>query len=151
MQFLFTGAAEVKASRPAVWARLMDPRFVAASAPGVESIEQVDATRYKVHSAFGIGAMKFRFTLELEIGELTEPERATMWARGTGPGSDVAITSGIHLVEAAPGHTIINWKSDNAVNGAIADIGGRLIESAARKVTEEFWLDFARRIDLAVA
>ena len=39
MKLEFAGAPEVTVSREEVWARLMDPNFVAASAPGVESVE----------------------------------------------------------------------------------------------------------------
>jgi carbon monoxide dehydrogenase subunit G len=32
------------------------------------------------------------------------------------------------------------------VNGKVASVGARLLEGTARRLTEEFWTDFARRI-----
>ena len=86
MQLEFSGAPEIEAPRSAVWARLMDPNFVAASAPGVESVEAIDATRFKVISGLGMGSLKVSFQLDLELSDIVEPERLTMTAKGTGPG-----------------------------------------------------------------
>jgi len=55
MKLEFSGAPEITASRQQVWAKLMDPDFVAASAPGVESVEAVDPTQFKVVSGLGVG------------------------------------------------------------------------------------------------
>jgi carbon monoxide dehydrogenase subunit G len=125
----------------------MDPEFVAASAPGVEKVEQVDPTRYKVISGFGVGAVKLRFTLDVEISDLVAPERATMKARGKAPGSNVDVLATIRLEEPAPGRTVMHWTSDSDVSGTVASVGGRLLEGTAKKLTEQFWQDFARRVE----
>jgi len=59
MKLHFSGAPEITSSRSHVWKRLLDPNFVAKSAPGVESVEAIDPTHYKVISAFGVGALQF--------------------------------------------------------------------------------------------
>jgi carbon monoxide dehydrogenase subunit G len=78
MKLHFSGAPEITSSRSHVWKRLLDPSFVAKSAPGVESVEAIDPTHYKVISAFGVGAIKLRFALSVELLDIVEPERATM-------------------------------------------------------------------------
>ena len=67
MKLHFAGAPEIPATREYVWGRLMDPQFVAGSAPGVELVEAIDPTHYRVISAFGVGAVKIRFTLQVEL------------------------------------------------------------------------------------
>jgi carbon monoxide dehydrogenase subunit G len=146
MRLSFTGAPAVAAPRARVWECLMDPEFVAASAPGVEKVEQLDPTHYKVISGFGVGAVKLRFTLDVEIADLVAPERATMRARGKAPGSNVDVTASIRLEEPSPGRTVMHWTSDSDVSGTVASVGGRLLEGTARKLTEQFWQDFARRV-----
>lgn len=151
MRLTFSGAPEVTASRAVVWQCLMDPDFVARSAPGVEKVERIDPTHFKVISAFGVGAIKVRFSLDVELTELVEPERATMKARGKAPGSAVDVTAGITLEEAAPGRTVMRWTSESDVSGTVASVGGRLLEGTAKKLTEQFWQDFASRVSAAGA
>lgn len=145
MRLSFSGAPDVAAPRSLVWERLMDPHFLAATAPGVEKVEVVDATHYSVTSGFGLGAVRLGFTLDVEVSGQVPPERATLRARGTAPGSTLDVTSGIRLEEPQPGRTIIHWTTETDVNGAVAGLGG-LLEGAARKVMEQFWIDFARRV-----
>ncbi len=149
MRLNFSGAPEVAAPREMVWAKLMDPDFVAASAPGVEKVERLDDTRYKVVSAFGVGAIKVRFTLDVALSDLVAPERATMSARGKAPGSAVDVRAAIVLREPSPGRTIMEWSSESEVSGTVASVGGRLLEGTAKKLTEQFWTDFARRVGSA--
>ncbi len=151
MKLAFSGAPEVPASRAEVWRKLMDPDFVAQSAPGVEKVERLGPTQYKVICGLGVGAIKVKFTLDVELHDLVEPERATMKARGKAPGSNVDVVAQIALSEPAPGRTVMQWSSESDVSGTVASVGGRLLEGTARKLTELFWTDFAKRVAAAAA
>jgi carbon monoxide dehydrogenase subunit G len=50
------------------------------------------------------------------------------------------------LEDAANGRVRLNWAADSDVSGTVASVGARLLEGTARKLTEEFWTDFARRV-----
>jgi carbon monoxide dehydrogenase subunit G len=146
MKLQFSGAPEIATTREHVWKRLMDPQFVAASAPGIESVEAVDPTHFKVVSAFGVGAVKVKFTLNVELTDVVEPARAKMRARGKAPGSNVDVVAAFSIDELAPKRVRLNWQADSDVSGTVAAVGARLLEGTARKLTEQFWLDFARRV-----
>lgn len=145
MRLSFSGSNEVRAPRPVVWDHLLDPQFVAASAPGVDSVEQVDDSHFKVFLALGLGALKLHFTLDVELSDVVAPERVTMRAEGKGPGSGVEMTTAITLDEPVAGSTTMNWQSECVVSGILAGVGGHFLEGTARKLTEQFWLDFATR------
>ena len=151
MRLHFTGAPEIAATRTQVWKRLLDPTFVAQSAPGVESVDAVDPSHFKVISAFGVGAVKLRFTLNVELADVVEPERATMRARGKAPGSNVDVVATVRLEDAGPGRVRLDWTADSDVSGTVAGVGARLLEGTARKLTEQFWTDFARRVEADAA
>lgn len=146
MRLHFSGAPEISAPRGEVWRKLMDPNFVAQSAPGVESVQQIDDTHFKVVSAFGVGAIKVRFALDVELFDVQEPTAAKMRARGKAPGSAVDVTSSLMLEELSPDRTRLSWSADSEVSGTVASVGARLMEGTARKLTEQFWTDFARRV-----
>jgi carbon monoxide dehydrogenase subunit G len=146
MRLEFAGAPEVTSSREEVWTRLMDPHFVAASAPGVESVEPVDPTHFKVISGIGVGPVRVRFQLDVELSDLVPLERLRMTALGRAPGSEVDTVSSVQLEPLGNGRTRLNWAATSTINGAVASLGPRLLEAAARRLTEDFWTDFARRV-----
>ncbi len=146
MKLEFSGAPEIAAPRSQVWTRLTDPEFVAASAPGVESVEAVDPTHFKVISGLGVGAVTVKFTLDVELFDVVDGERLKMRARGKAPGSAVDVVSAVHLEDTNGGGTRLNWAATSDVSGTVASVGARLMEGTARRLTEQFWTDFVRRV-----
>ncbi len=146
MKWDFAGAPEIRASRTKVWEKLMDPDFVAASGPGVERVERLDPTHFKVVSGLGVGSVKVRFTLDVELSDIVEGERLRMRASGKAPGSLVDVISSLRLEDCGNGHTRLNWSATSDLSGAVAQLGARFLEGTARRLTEEFWTDFAQRV-----
>ena len=146
MKLEFTGSSEITASREKVWQRLMDPNFIAAFGPGVESVEAVDPTHFTVVSGIGVGALKVKFKLDVELSDVIPPERVRMTARGRAPGSAVDVASNVWLSEAGDGRTRLDWAATSTLSGAVASVGARFLEGTARRLTEQFWNDFARRV-----
>jgi carbon monoxide dehydrogenase subunit G len=147
MKFQFSGDPVIGAPRQVVWDRLTNPDFIAASAPGVESVQAVDPTHFTVLSGLGLGPMKVKFTLDVELFDVVERESLRMRSLARGPGSVVDVVSAVRLEDAQAG-TRLNWSATSDVSGTLAKLGPRMIESAARMMTEQFWTDFARRVGL---
>ncbi len=146
MKLEFFGAPEIAAPRERVWQRLLDPRFVARSAPGVESVEVIDATHFKVISGFGVGAMKARLTVYGELFDIVPGTSAKMRIQAKAPGSAIEVLSTIAIQKADGGRVRLRWSATSDLSGTVANVGSRLIEGIARKLTERFWNDFARRV-----
>jgi carbon monoxide dehydrogenase subunit G len=148
MRLEFAGAPEIMAPREEVWARLMDPNFVAASAPGVESVEPVDPMHFRVISGIGVGPVRVSFQLDVELSDVVPLERLRMTALGRAAGSAVDTVSSVRLEPLGNGRTRLNWVATTTISGTVASLGPRLVESAARRLTEDFWTDFARRVSV---
>jgi uncharacterized protein len=146
MKFHFSGAPVLHASRQVVWDRLTDPDFVAASAPGVESVEALSPRRFTVVSGVGLGAVKLKFNVDVELFDVVDRESLRMRSRGNGAGTVVEVVSAVRL-EDTGGGTRLDWKAVTDVSGMVASLGGRLVEGVARMLTEQFWTDFARRVN----
>jgi carbon monoxide dehydrogenase subunit G len=146
MKLEFSGAPEIAASRERVWQRLTDPRFVARSAPGVESVEVIDATHFKVSSGFGAGSIKASLIMDGELFDLMPGASAKMRLRGRGAGSVVDVLTSIAIQETGFGRMRLAWSATSELDGTVTKLGARLIEGVARKLTEQFWADFARRV-----
>jgi uncharacterized protein len=146
MKLEFSGSPTIAAPRDRVWQRLMDPQFVAQSAPGVESVVTLDPTHFKVISGFGVGAIKVRFTMDVELFDIIAQKSAKMRVRGKAPGSAIDVVSDMQIQEAGPEGSRLKWSATSEVSGTVASVGARLMEGTARKLTEQFWTDFARRV-----
>lgn len=151
MHFSFSGEPSVAAPRDAVWKRLLDPFFVAGSAPGVEAVRLVNASTFDVVAGLGAGAFRFRITMRVELLDLHEPERATLRAHGDAAGSEVRVKAQVNLVESAPGETTMRWSSTYQIQGGLVSVGGRFLEATVGRITAKFWQDFIRRVAAAAA
>jgi uncharacterized protein len=146
MKLEFSGSPAIAAPRERVWERLMDPHFVAQSAPGVESVQAIDPTHFKVISGFGVGSIRVKFTMDVELFDIDAGKSAKMRVRGKAPGSAIDVLSNLQVDDSGSGATQLNWSATSEVSGTVASVGARLMEGTARKLTEQFWTDFAQRV-----
>jgi uncharacterized protein len=146
MKLEFAGSPTIEASRERVWERLMDPHFLAQSAPGVEAVETIDPTHFKVLSGFGVGSIRVRVTMDVKLYDIEPGSSAKMLISGRAAGSAIDVASDMRIVAAGPGSTQLAWTASSQISGPVASIGARLMEGAARRLTEQFWTDFAQRV-----
>ena len=130
----FAGTVEIAAPRDTVWAFVIDPNQVGQCGPGVESIEVIDETHFKATAKVGIGFISARFVVNMEMAELSAPDRAVIKAHGQAPGSAVDATANMSLSDGADGGTRMDWDADVAISGSLASLGARLIEGTANKM-----------------
>jgi carbon monoxide dehydrogenase subunit G len=69
-----------------------------------------------------------------------------MRLRGNGAGSVIEVLSTIAIRDAGPGRVRLHWTATTELSGTLANIGAKLLEGVARRMTEQFWDDFARRV-----
>jgi carbon monoxide dehydrogenase subunit G len=130
----FAGTVDIAAPRDKVWAFVIDPDQVGQCGPGVESIEVIDDTHFKATAKVGIGFINARFVVNMEMAELTPPDKAVIKAHGQAPGSAVDATAQMNLSDGPDGGTTMDWSADVAIAGSLASIGARLIEGTANKM-----------------
>ena len=111
MKLEFSGSPAIAAPRERVWERLMDPHFVAQSAPGVESVQAIDPTHFKVISGFGVGSIRVRFTMDVELYDIMDGRSAKMRVRGKAPGSAIDVVSNLQVDDAGSGNTQLKWSA----------------------------------------
>jgi len=146
MKLQLSGSPEITATREQVWTALLDPRFVAASAPGVEDVEVISPERYDLHLGIGVAFLKVHIVMHVLMHDLHPQKSASLTASGTAPGTEVEVRSQVRIEELDPGRQRLNWEAEGEVHGALAGLGARLLEGIVRSFTEDFWNDFARRV-----
>ncbi len=131
------GRVEIHAPRPKVWAFVTDPDQIASCGPGVQSVERLDANRFRAHAKVGIGFISAKFVVNAEFTEMHEPDDATVLARGQAPGSAVDATARMVLTDGPEGSTVMDWTADVNISGTIASVGARLIDGTASKMASQ--------------
>ncbi|HEX6643554.1 MAG TPA: SRPBCC domain-containing protein [Gemmatimonadales bacterium] len=151
MKLAFAGAPEVRATAADVWRRLLDPHFIGASTPGVESVEVTGPNAFRMELGFGVALLKFRFDMDVSFHDVVEGESARMEARGTASGTTVAMISRIRIEELSRRLQRLHWEAETTITGTLAGIGGKLVEGVAHRLTGRFWEDFAERVEREAA
>jgi hypothetical protein len=143
----FDGQVTIQAPRLRVWEFLIDPQAVSQCAPGLESLTVLEpGKRFEVVAGVGFGTVKVKFVTEVEFTELAPPERASMRAHGTAPGSAVDVLAEMALSEA-PGGTALDWKADVTISGTLTSLASRLMGSVTKKVTGAFFECVRKKIE----
>ena len=133
----FQGTLDIAAPRERVWAFVTDPKAVSACAPDVQSMEVLDPSHFKLVVRAGVGPIRATFNLDVVFTELTAPARAIVRARGQAPGSAVEMLSTMDLTALGADRTTMAWMSDVTISGTIAQMGARLLQGTADKMTQQ--------------
>src|ERR1041385_7261399 len=125
---LLKGDVAIRAPRKKVWDFLTDPKQIAQCAPGVESVEEVEPLkRYRGTVSIGLGSVKARFSGDVEILELVEPDFAKLKAHGSASGSVADAVSEMKLSDGADDSTVVHWTANVNVSGQLASLASRLM------------------------
>ncbi|MSO72404.1 MAG: carbon monoxide dehydrogenase [Rhodospirillaceae bacterium] len=140
------GEHTIPVARTAVWAALNDVAILKAAIPGCDSINRLSETEIEATVTAKVGPVKASFKGLVTLSDLDPPNGYTI--RGEGKGGVAGFAKGgakVRLTDVAEG-TRLSYDVDASVGGKLAQIGGRLIDSTAKKLADEF---FARLGKLA--
>jgi uncharacterized protein len=141
------GERTIPASVDATWAALNDPDVLKACVAGCESLDKVADDAFVAVVAMKIGPVSARFKGNLKLTNVQPPTRYTInfdgqgGVAGFGRGSaDVALTP----IDAAA--TRLAYHARATVGGKMAQIGSRLIDATAAKITDDFFKAFEAQL-----
>lgn len=145
------GSQRIEASRERVWQALNDPEILKASIPGCERIEKLSDTEMAATVTLKVGPVKASFQGDVKLADLDPPNGYTI--TGEGRGGAAGFAKGSARVSLIPegGATVLSYSVKADVGGKLAQLGGRLIDSTARRLAAEFFDRFAQAMDAACA
>ena len=145
---ILKGDVTIRAPRKKVWDFMTDPEQIGQCAPGVEKIEMIEPLkRYRGIVSVGLGAVKARFSGEVEILELDEPNYAKLKAHGSATGSVADAVSEMNLNDGPDGATLLHWTADVTVAGQLASLAARLMVPVSQKLAQEFYEQVRQKIE----
>ena len=141
------GSKTIAAPVGVVWRALNEPEILRQCIPGCESLEKTSDTAMTATVVLKIGPVKARFEGAVELSNLDPPNSYTI--SGEGKGGMVGFAKGGADVSLAPqpdGTTLLSYSVKADVGGKIAQLGGRLIDSTAKKLAEQFFSNLGARL-----
>ncbi len=138
-----TGEYRIKASREQVWAALNDPEILKQSIPGCDSLEQTSDNAFAATVTTKVGPVKAKFKGEVELSDIDPPNGYTISGEGKGGAAGFAKGGAKVKLEQDGSETILSYEVNANVGGKMAQLGARLIDGTAKKLSAEFFQKFA--------
>jgi len=137
-----TGTRSVPAPAERVWNVLHDPATLRSCMPGCETLEADGVDGYRIALTAKVGPISARFAGKMRIADVEPTRTYTLWFEGAG-GAAGFVNGEAHvtLTPNAEGDTTLAYVAKAQVGGKLAQIGSRLIEGAAQKITDEFFAE----------
>lgn len=146
-----TGEQLIPALQAEVWRGLNDPEVLKACISGCESVEKLADTEYAVVTTVAIGPVKARFRGKLVLADLDPPNSYSLSFDGQGGAAGFGKGSAkVSLATEAAG-TRLSYTVKAQVGGKLAQIGSRLIDGVAKKMADDFFSAFNKKITGAAA
>jgi carbon monoxide dehydrogenase subunit G len=142
-----TGEQLIPASQQDTWKALNDPDVLKACVPGCESITLVNENEYQVQMTARVGPVSAKFRGRLSLFDIKPPTSYSLAFEGQGgPAGFAKGAAQVKLTAQGAGETKLAYDVKASVGGKLAQIGSRLIDAAAKKVADEFFSNFTKRM-----
>ena len=137
-----TGSYKLNVKKEHVWKALNNPNILKQCIPGCESFDKESSTVFNTTATNQIGPMNATFSGTVTLSNIQENQSYTLSGEGQ---SSVGFANGsanVKLIEEN-GITTLSYDVQINVGGKIAQLGSRLIDGVAKKMSDYFFGRFA--------
>jgi uncharacterized protein len=138
-----SGERRIAASRTAVWAALNDPDILRQCIPGCETLEKQSPTDMTARVKLQIGPVRATFNGKVKLSDLDPPNGYRISGEGNGGVAGYAKGGASVVLSDDGADTRMRYDVKADVGGKLAQLGGRLIDSTAKKLADEFFEKFS--------
>jgi carbon monoxide dehydrogenase subunit G len=143
---VMSGEQQLAAPREKVWGMLNDPAVLKACIPGCESLDVIGENEFQAVATNKIGPVKARFKGKVRLTDLDPPNGYKI--SGEGDGGVAGFAKGGASVKLADkdGGTLLTYNVEAQIGGKLAQLGQRLVNGAAKKLADDFFVRFAAAV-----
>jgi uncharacterized protein len=124
------------------WSALNDPDTLKACIPGCETVTRTGDNSFESVVAVKIGPVNARFKGRLQMTNVEAPRAYTINFDGQGGAAGFGKGSADVKLEPEGESTRLRFNAKAQVGGKMAQIGSRLVDATAQKLTEQFFSAF---------
>jgi carbon monoxide dehydrogenase subunit G len=146
MAMTMTGEVQLHASRDRVWSMLNDPAVLKTCIPGCEQLELNANNEFQAVATIKIGPVKARWKGKVRLSDLDPPNSYRISGEGEGGVAGFAKGGATVALSDRDGGTLLSYNVEAQIGGKLAQLGQRLVNSAAKKTADDFFLKFAEAV-----
>lgn len=133
----------IPAPRDVVHRALNDPEVLRQCIPGCEELEQLSPEHLVAKVVLKVGPVKAKFAGEVTLDNSAAPESFSLTGEGKGGAAGFAKGGAQVTLTEGDGETLLSYEAKADVGGKIAQLGSRLIQGTAKKLSGKFFSKFA--------
>jgi len=146
MAMTMTGEVVLPASRDKVWAMLNDPEVLKACIPGCEQLDRISESEFQAVATIKVGPVKARWKGKVRLSDLDPPNSYRISGEGEGGAAGFARGGAKVSLSEQDSGTRLSYDVEAQIGGKLAQLGQRLINSAAKKTADDFFGKFATAV-----
>ena len=136
------GSYKLNVKKEVVWKALNDSNILKQCIPGCESFEKEKGNIFNTTATNQIGPMNATFSGSIQLSNIKENDSYTLSGEGHSSVGFVRGSANVKLTEEN-GITTLSYDVDINVGGKVAQLGSRLIDGVAKKMSDYFFGRFA--------
>lgn len=135
----------IDAPRERVFAALNDAEILRQCIPGCQTLDWTGDNQLEATTVLKVGPVKASFKGVVTLSDIVPPESYRISGEGSGGAAGFAKGGAdVRLESIEDGQaTLLHYNVDANIGGKLAQLGGRLIDSTARRLAAEFFAKFA--------
>jgi carbon monoxide dehydrogenase subunit G len=146
MAMTMNGEVQLAASRDTVWAKLNDPAVLKSCVPGCEQLDKTSDTEFQAVASIKVGPVKARWKGKVRLSDLDPPNGYRISGEVEGGVAGFAKGGATVALADKDGGTLLTYNVEAQIGGKLAQLGQRLINSAAKKTADDFFANFAKAV-----
>jgi carbon monoxide dehydrogenase subunit G len=146
MAMTMSGEVQLPATREEVWTKLNDPEVLKTCVPGCEQLDKISDTEFQAVASIKVGPVKARWKGKVRLSDLDPPNGYKISGEGEGGVAGFAKGNAVVGLTEKDGGTLLSYNVDAQIGGKLAQLGQRLINSAAKKTADDFFAKFAQAV-----
>ena len=137
-----SGSYKLNVKKEIVWKALNDPNILKQCIPGCDTFDKESDTVFNASATNQIGPMNATFSGQVTLSNIKINESYTLSGEGQSSVGFANGTANVSLLKEDE-FTILKYEVNVTVGGKIAQLGSRLIDGVAKKMSNYFFGRFA--------
>ena len=146
MAMTMSGEQQLAAPRQKVWEMLNDPAVLKTCIPGCETLDVIGENEFQAVATNRIGPVKARFKGKVRLTDLDPPNGYKIAGEGDGGVAGFAKGGATVTLSDKDGGTLLSYNVEAQIGGKLAQLGQRLVNGAAKKLADDFFVRFAAAV-----